>query len=102
MTVICDLRSFNPIFEMSLPSKRIFPLVDSSSLVILFSNVDLPHPDLPTIPIFSLALIVTVKFLITGTSYSGKYFKSRPFISIFAALSGGQSSNSCNYSSVEL
>lgn len=40
------LLSFNVV--VSTPSMKIFPFVGLSSKPIMFSNVDLPEPELPT------------------------------------------------------
>jgi len=71
-----DLKSWIPIFEMSIPSIKILPCTGSTNLKILMANVDLPLPVLPKRPIRSLAPRWKETFFNTGGS-SGAYLTTR-------------------------
>lgn len=70
MTVILLLNSSKFTYEISIPSISIDPSYNSRILSKVRIIVDFPAPVLPTTPIFSLGLILTLKFLRTGGRFS--------------------------------
>ena len=57
MIEMADLRLERPIFKTSTPSMTMLP-VGSANLKRAVMRLDLPAPVRPTIPIFSLALVL--------------------------------------------
>jgi len=65
-----DLRSWRPSVQMSIPSMIIFPRYGSTIRNKAWINVDLPLPVLPTTPIFSPPLMLSVTPLRTKGVFS--------------------------------
>ncbi len=68
MIVMLERSSSRLSLEISVPSISTLPAKGSRIRSKLSSTVDFPLPVLPTMPIFSLDLILTVKFLSAGSS----------------------------------
>lgn len=97
MIVIASLTCFKLISLMSTPSNEIFPLSFSTILVKALHKVLLPAPVLPTIPIFSPALILKVHFLRTR-SVSSLYLRCK-FLTLISPFFGHCSSGCLGWSS---